>query len=109
MSTRPDLRLTAAERDAFLRAVVADGDEVAYAVRDADGYPSVGLCEVALEGDMLRLSGDRPVDGAAACVIVERGATYDDITAVIVRGVVRDRRIALDDVVSFAFGKLPPG
>ena len=50
--------------------------------------------------------GDVPPDGAAACIVVERGATYDDITAVVARGVVRNRCMPLDDVVSFAFRKI---
>ncbi len=104
--TRPDLRLSTEERSAFLREAIAAGEQAAFAISGADGYPVVGLVECELDGEALRLVGDVPLDGTAACLVVERGATYDDITAVVARGVVQNRRMPLDDVVSFAFRKL---
>ena len=104
--TRPDLRLSTEERTAFLHEAIAAGEPAAFAISGVDGYPVVGLVEWELDGEALRLVGDVPPDGAAACIVVERGATYDDITAVVARGVVRNRCMPLDDVVSFAFRKI---
>lgn len=109
MSDRPDLRLTPAEQDALLDDVLA-AEPVTWAAAGADGYPVVGLVHATRDhrGDAPAIvcTGDpRPPDGVPVCLIVERGATYDDITAVVARGVLTDGRLALDDVVSFAFAK----
>jgi hypothetical protein len=109
MAPRPDLRLDADEQAAFIRDVLASGASVPFATRGADGYPEVGLCGLREEEDQLRLMSPEPADGNEACLILEAGATYADITAVIVRGVVAERALALDDVVSFAFAKTGPG
>ena len=111
MSGRPDLRLDAGERAAFLRDLAGSGAHVAFATAGSDGYPQVGTAGVRLTPDASGLvfpDGSGPEDGLAACVIAERGATDDDITAVVARGVVRSRTLALDDVVTFAFGKIAP-
>ena len=106
MSERPDLELGPAERAAFLGEVLGGGAPVAYSIAGRDGYPHVGLVDATFVDGVLVLDGDEPRDGEDACVIVERGATYDDITAVIARGVIRGRAMPLDDLVSFAFAKL---
>jgi len=106
MSERPDLALDAAERREFLNEVLAGGAPVAYAVGGCDGYPAIGMVDARFVDGVIALDGDEPRDGQVACVIVERGATYDDITAVIARATIGGRSVPLDDVVSFAFGKL---
>lgn len=110
MSGRPDLALTAAERAAFLREVATAGEAVAFAVAGPDGYPVVGLAavEVTADASALRFTDPVPADGVALCAIVERGATYDDITAVVARGVPVAGVLALDDTVTFAFAKATP-
>ncbi len=106
MSERPDLALGSAERTKFLADVLADTSSVAYATRGQDGYPEIGMVDARFVDGVIVLDGAEPRDGQMACVIVERGATYDDITAVIARGEIRTRTMPLDDVVSFAFAKL---
>ena len=106
--TRPDLRLSHEERTTFLREVTTTTEPAAFAVPGENGYPLVGRVAVRLGDELLHLDGPAPVDGVAACLIIERGATYDDITAVIARGIVAERCLPLDDVISFAFGKLAP-
>lgn len=106
MSERPDLELGAAEREEFLTDVLAGAAPVVYAIRGQDGYPEIGMVDARFVDGVVVLDGDEPRDGQTACVIVERGATYDDITAVIARGAISGRTVPLDDVVSFAFGKL---
>ncbi len=106
MSERPDLSLSAVEQTSFLGDALALGEAVAWAVRGEDGYPVVGLAHATLGDHAIVLDGDEPHDGAQACLIIERGATYDDIIAVVARGVVRRRALPLDDVVSFSFAKL---
>ncbi len=107
MSGRPDLRLTADEQAAFLRDVAAAGEPVAFAVAGPDGYPVVGLARVDVLEDAaaLRFTDPVPADGVALCAIVERGATYDDITAVVARGVPVAGVLPLADTVTFAFAK----
>ena len=106
MSERPDLALTAAEQRAFLDEVLAGGAPAAYATRGPDGYPEVGLVDTRFVDGMLVLDGAVPADGEPVCLIVERGATYDDITAVVARGTIVGRTMPLDDLVTFAFAKL---
>ncbi len=109
MSGRPDLSLTPAERDRLLDEVLA-AEPVAWATPGTDGYPVVGLAHAVRDGARLHLDGGAvPPDGAAVCVVVEQGATYDDITAVVARGQVVGARLALDDLVTFAFAKARPG
>lgn len=102
MSGRPDLSLDAATRDAFLHEVLGDGTPVPCATPGADGYPVVRLVAATAGPDGLRLA-EPPPPGVPVCVIVERGATYDDITAVVARGPVHGAVLALDDLVSFSF------
>jgi hypothetical protein len=108
MTNRPDLSLTPSELATFLDETLGDGAIVPFAVAGPDGYPAVGLVRARRSADAgaLSLAGDRPADGAVVCVIVERGATYDDITAAVARGVVRNALLPLDDLVTFAFDKL---
>jgi hypothetical protein len=115
MSGRPDLRLTDEERTRFLDEALAR-EPVAWAAAGAGGHPEIGLVHARLDatGEVLVLghpagASGVPADGAAVCVIVEHGATYDDICAVVARGTVRDTRLALDDLVTFAFAKARPG
>lgn len=106
MSARPDLSLDAHERDAFLRDVLGDGAAVPCASPGPDGFPDVRLV-VATPADGVLHLAPAPVESVPVCVVVERGATYDAITAVVARGTPRDGALALDDVVSFAFAKAP--
>jgi hypothetical protein len=104
MSGRPDLRLNDTECRVFLSEVLA-AEPVAWAVAGDDGYPEVGLVAARMSGDALAFDASQPADGASVCVIVERGATYDDITAVVARGTVDGRHLPLDDLVTFSFAK----
>jgi hypothetical protein len=115
MSGRPDLRLTDDERARFLGEALAT-EPAAWASRGADGYPDIGLVHARLDADSGSLvlgdpagASDAPADGAPVCVIVEQGATYDDICAVVARGTVHAGRLALDDLVTFAFAKAARG
>ncbi len=105
MSERPDLRLEADEQTAFLHTALAADARVPWARAGADGYPEVGLAHTTVEAGALRFGAGGPPDGATICAIVERGATYDDITAVVARGRVHAQRVPLDDLVTFAFAK----
>jgi hypothetical protein len=114
MSGRPDLRLTDEERTRFLVDALAL-EPVAWAATGDDGYPEIGLVHARLDAGGATLvlgaaagASEVPADGAPVCVIVEQGATYDDICAVVARGTVRDTRLALDDLVTFAFAKARP-
>ena len=111
MSERPDLRLTDDERRSFLHGALAL-EPVAWATPGADGYPEIGLVHAQVDdaGPALVFGGPAgaspaPAEGAPVCVIVEQGATYDDICAVVARGTVHDTRLALDDLVTFSFAK----
>jgi hypothetical protein len=106
MSGRPDLALTEAEQRAFLEEVLTGGAPVAYAVCGADGYPEIGLVDASFVGGAVVVAGPVPADGESVCLIVERGETYDDITAVVARGTIVERTLPLDDLVTFAFAKL---
>lgn len=110
MSERPDLALGATERAAFLRTALGAGTRVPCATAGDDGLPDVRLVTATLapSADALVFLDGALAEGREVCVIVERGATYDDITAVVARGPVRDASLALDDLVTFSFAKARP-
>lgn len=111
MTDRHALGLDDAELVQFLSNEVGAGSEIVVAVPGVDGYPDVALVtarylDAGARPAMIEFTDSTPADGVATCAIVERGATYDEICATIIRGVVNDRRVVLNDIVTFAFGKL---
>lgn len=112
MTSRDALGLDDAELTQFLDDEVGRGAKIVVASPGEDGYPDVGLVAAryiaAQDTDtaVIEIADSSPHDGVPVCAIVERGATYDDICAAIIRGVVSNRRVAVDDVVTFAFAKL---
>lgn len=108
MTGRPDLRLSREERDVLVDQVLAV-EPVAWATVGDDGYPLVGLVRAERDdAHLVYVGGEAPPAGVPVCVIIERGATYDDITAVVARGTTEHGRLALDDLVTFAFAKARP-
>ena len=112
MTSRDALGLDDTELTQFLSDEVGSGAEIVVASPGVDGYPEVAVVAArfiaAQDSDAaaIEIADTSPRDGVPVCAIVERGATYDEICAAIIRGVVRHRRVAVDDVVTFAFAKL---
>lgn len=117
MSPRPDISMDPAE----VRAFLATRPRAVLAVLD-DGAPVGTVADVAVVDDGVAVTVDDPVaqDLLArddrVCLIADQFPVYHEIRGVVAHGRARDRtvtggrttfRLALDDVTSFDFAKLP--
>jgi len=117
VSPRPDISMGPDE----IRAFLATRPRAVLAVLD-DGTPVGTVVDVAVVGDGLAVAVADPAvrplldRDDRVCVIVDQFPDYYGIRGVVAHGRARDRadeggcttfRLALDDVVSFDFAKLP--
>lgn len=92
--------------DTELADFLASATSGVASVIDEDGYPTAAPVATGVAGGCLQVEPPL-IAGTASCVVIDRGATYNDIVGVVVRGAADPSgSLPLDDIVSFAFAKL---
>jgi hypothetical protein len=99
---KPDVRMSSAERDAFLATV----DSLVLARVGDDGFPTGAVVGCSFDDGVLRLSTDLPA-GTAVCAIAERAPNYRGIKGAMVHGVLGagGALVVGDDTATFDFAK----
>ena len=92
--------------DDELASFVASSRAASVGWISARDHPTAAAVAVRPMGNRLELGEGAPSAGTRVCVVLDRGATYADIEGALIHGEIdRDRCVAVDDVVSFAFAK----
>jgi nitroimidazol reductase NimA-like FMN-containing flavoprotein (pyridoxamine 5'-phosphate oxidase superfamily) len=119
MAERPRITMT----DEEARAYVAAADEVVVGAIGPRGWPVATLARAGVDdADItIHLTSDDMMaavmaEGVYVCCVADQGTSYFDIKGVVARGVVdraqsegtvRRAHVAIEQVVSFDFSKLP--